>query len=388
MSIKLSMFLALCLLVSFVLIVAGKSMGQQRDFRVIEGPNLSEKLAAAAKRAGADSPQSPFWTGYALKFIPGAAVDTKIREFSGQVEDFAGLQILFSAGNGRPIETPNPAIFILHQPGGRAATRIEIYNLDRPHGFDGYPVYWLGRVGSKESLDYLRPLVEANQSDAFAVRATAAIGLHDDPSVRSSLKDLILNVPTIKVRRAAIRGLGHIKGETIFLADIVSKERDLETRINAVQAIGFSNDATALAVLERLYGSLDVKEIRKSLIDAASGNEKQAAVAAFLLRIARQDTSPELRAHATRRLSERAAHHLLQTLNEKVDINKLDFQTQLEMEKVRAASQGKPKDEAIQMLISCARTHPQVGPRVMAIISLGQFNEPQALDFFQELLGK
>ena len=388
MSIKFSMLLALCLLVSFVLIVAGKSMRQQRDFRVIEGPSLSEKLAAAVKRAGADSPQSPFWTGYAFKLRPGAAVDTEIREFSGQVEDFAGLRILFGTGNGRPVETRNPAIFILHQPGGRAATRIEIYNLDRPHGFDGYPVYWLGRVGSKESLDYLRPLVEANQSDAIAVRATAAIGLHDDPSVRASLKDLILTVSTIKVRRAAIKGLGHIKGEALFLADVVSKERDLETRINAVQAIGYSNDAKAMAVLQSLYSSLDIKDIRKSLIDAASVNEEQAAVAAFLLRIARQDDSPELCAYATRRLSERAAHHLLQTVNEKVDINKLDFQTQFEMEKVRAASQGKPKDEAMQMLINLARTHPQVGPRVMAIISLGRFNEPQALDFFQELLGK
>jgi hypothetical protein len=257
-----------------------------------------------------------------------------------------------------------------------------------PHGFDGYPVYWLGRAGSKESLDYLRPLAEANQSDALAVRATAAIGLHNDPGSRASLKDLILTVPAIKVRRAAIKGLGHIKGEAIFLADVVRKEQDLETRINAVRAIGYSNDATALAVLQSLYSSLGVKEIRKSLIDAASGNEDQAAVAAFLLRIARQDDSPELCAYATRRLSERAAHHLLQTVNEKVDINKLDFQTQLEMEKVRTASKGKPKDEAIQMLISLARTHPQVGPRVMAIISLGQYNEPQALDFFQELLGK
>lgn len=177
--------------------------GQASGFRPVAGSGLHQKLEAAVRRAHADSPGSRFWTAYQLDARPGVAVDTELMQFKGQIENFAGLQLFIGNEGGRPAQARNLAVFMLHDAGNSSVTRVEIYNLDRRRDYDGYPVYWLGRPASKESLDYLRRLAESNQPDEVAGRAAVAIALHDDPAVREVLKALVRNSPSATVRRVS-----------------------------------------------------------------------------------------------------------------------------------------------------------------------------------------
>lgn len=354
--------------------------------RQIEGSGLREKLEAAAARAREDAPRAAYWTAYKFEARPGVAVDSELAQFSGQVEDFAGLKLLFGTDGGRPAETRNLAVFILHGAAGGSVARVEIYNLDRGRGYDGHPVYWLGRVSAEESVGYLRGLAESDRPEAVAGRAAVAIALHEGAGVPAVLRELAAGSPSATARRASIYWLGRTKSERAFLAGLALDAGDVQTRTQAVQAIGLGRDAAALAALQDLYASVTDAEVRGAVVEAAVPNEEAASAGAFLLRIARHDASPELRALAARRLSERAAQHLLETLRETV--NNLDTETQLEMERVRVAALGRPKDEAVSALLNIARTHPKAGARVMAIISLGQMNEPRALDLFGEILAR
>src|SRR4030095_2438989 len=97
--------------------------------------------------------------------------------------------------------------------------------------YAGYPVYWLGRGGAEERLNLLRSLIGSVGSTEAADRLTAAIGAHDDPRVAAILKDLIRSSKVERVRTTAVSWLGHLPGETPFLATLVRDEREsLEVR--------------------------------------------------------------------------------------------------------------------------------------------------------------
>lgn len=174
--------------------------GQTSGFRPVEGSGLRQRMEAAVRRARADSPGSRFWTAYKFEARPGVAVDTELMQFKGQIENFAGVQLFIGNNMGRPVEARNLAVFMLHDAGESSVTRVEIYNLDRPRDYDGYPVYWLGQPANKESLDYLRGLAESNRPDEVAGRAAVAIALHDDPAVREVLLGLVRNSSSATVR--------------------------------------------------------------------------------------------------------------------------------------------------------------------------------------------
>lgn len=375
----------LSLVCSALTVTAGGQVSQER-FRPVEGSSLADKLEVAARRAGSDSPQTPFWTAYTFDVRPGVAVDAKLSDFNGSIEIFAGTQVFIGTENGAPAETRHLGIFVLHQPRAKSVTRVEIYNLDRERGYDSRPVYWLGHAASTESLNYLRRLAESNQSDEIAVRATVAIALHSDPSVNTILEDFVRSSSSANVRAASIYWLGQIGGEQRFLSDLVRYEGDVQKRVQAARAIGLGRDRAALATLQSLYGSVEGREVKTSLIEAALINKEGAAAATFLLQIARQEADPELRTQATRRLSELTAQHLLEERQE--NLNNLDLGTQVEMVRVEAIGRERAKDEAVSLLISVARTHPRTEVRVMAILSLGKINEPRVLNLFSELIAR
>lgn len=369
------------------MIVTVVGQGSQERFRTVEGSSLADKLDAAVRRASSDSPPTPFWTAYTFDVRPGVAVDAELARFNGRAEDFAGTQVFVGTENGAPAETRNLGIFLLHQPREKSVERVEIYNLDRRRQYDGYPVYWLGRAANTESLLYLRGLAESSPSDETALRATLAIALHSDPSVSATLEDFVRSSSSANVRAASIYWLGQIGGEQRFLADLVRNELDVQKRVQAAKAIGLSKDGAALTTLQSLYQSVAGKKVKTSLMEAALINEDRAAVAAFLLQIARQDADPELRAQATRRLSELAVQHLLEVRHE--DLNHLDLETQMEIVKVEAINQERSAQEAMPLLIDIARTHPRMGARAMAIISLGKIGStPEVLNLFSELIAQ
>ena len=376
----------LVLLIALALTSSANSLAQREGFIPIDGTNLKSKIDLAVRQGRAK--QTRFWTAYSFDVRPGIAVDYEWRS-NGNTTIVSGTNISVDS----KIETRNLGVFVLHEPADGSIARVEIYNLDRRREYSGYPVYWLGRAANEESLTYLRGIVESNQIGDSAKHSIVAIGLHDDPRVGGMLEDFVRNSKIEKVRRTAVFWLGQIPGHQSFLVDLVRNEQESTSlRKEAAFSIGISKDPGAVAALERLYGPITNREVKKQIIFAVSLNRDDDGSARskddgidFLVKVAESDPDRELRKQALFWLGQRAGKRSLEVLGNVVE--KTDDDTEVQKQAVFAISQ-RAKDEAIPLLIKIARTHPKPAVRKQAMFWLGQTGDERALEFFKEILAK
>jgi HEAT repeat protein len=370
----------------FVSLIAPTIQTQNARFITVEGASLSARYESALKTGRQLSPQTRFWTAYSFDVRPGVAVDPEAGEFQGSMSNYGDTTVFFGKANGTTIETRNLGIFLLHEADGGNVSRVEVYNLDRKREYAGYPVYWLGRGGNEESLNFLRSLVEANQSNKVAEKATLAIALHDDPRVSNLLKTFVRNSTNMDVRRTAVHWLGIIGGETNFLADLVRDDHEArDLRRSAGHALGISGDPAALGVLINLYNTIGDRELRRDLIHSVSINSNQDPAIDFLIKVAKTDPDREAKTQALFWLGHKAGEKSLGVIKEAVE--KEDEDTQVQEQAVFVISR-RPVDEAVPLLIKIARTHPKAEVRKQAMFWLGRTGDPRALAFFEEILGK
>jgi HEAT repeat protein len=302
------------------------------------------------------------------------------------MNNYGGITIFMGKSNGANVETRNLGVFVLHEAGGGAVSRVEVYNLDRQREYGTYPVYWLGRSGNEESINFLRGLAESNQTEKVVEHATVAIGLHDDPRVADVLKALVRNSKNQDVRRTAVHWLGFIGVETNFLADLIRNEsEDGDVRRSAGHALGVSRDPASLNVLTNLYGSVANRELKRNLIHSISINQNQDAAIDFLIKLARTEREGEARNQALFWLGHKAGEKSLGVLKDVVDGE--DADTEVQKHAVFVISR-RPVEEAVPLLIKIARTHRKPEVRRQAIFWLGRTGDARALAFFEEILGR
>ncbi len=359
---------------------------QGQSFINVEGADLRSKLETAAQMGRARSPQTRFWAAYSFDVRPGVAVDPDAGEFRGSMTSYGDMTVFFGKTNGIAVETRNLGVFVLYEPDGRSVVRVEVYNLDRKREYSGFPVYWLGRGGNEESLNFLRGLAEMNLDNRVVENATVAVALHDDPRVGEVLKSLVRNSKNQEVRRTAVHWLGITGVETSFLADLVRNENeDGEVRRAAGHALGVSSDPTSLTTLINLYGSVGEQELRRSLIHSISINSNQEPAIDFLIKLAKSERDGEARNQALFWLGHKAGEKALGVLKETVE--REDDDTEVQKHAVFVISR-RPANEAVPLLIKIARTHAKPEVRKQAIFWLGRTGDARALAFFEEILGK
>ncbi|HZS07412.1 MAG TPA: HEAT repeat domain-containing protein [Blastocatellia bacterium] len=353
----------------------------QRDrFIQVEGANLQAKLDAAIRQARGSSQAAKFWTAWSFDVRPGVSVDVDYHGRGGSVNVFDGTSISFDP----QFETRNLGIFVLHETTGNVISRIEVYNLDRPREYSGYPVYWLGRANNEESLNYLKGQVEATADRRVGEHGVMAIALHDDPRVGGMLKQFVRDSKVEKTRSTAVFWLGQVGGEQPFLTDLARNEQEtVELRKQAVFAIGVSRDKTALATLQSLYQTATPRELKKQIIFASSVNENQNDAVTFLINLASTERDQEAKKQAIFWLGQKAGERSLKALGDTVNSN--DEETEVQKQAVFAISR-RQKDEAVPLLIKIAKTHPKAAVRKQAIFWLGQTGDERAVAYFKELL--
>jgi HEAT repeat protein len=370
----------------------------ERAFTPLQGATLQAKFDAAAAQASA-AKQARFWTAYSFDVRPGVAVDMDFVSDDGRfrvqgtwdsfesgsyfVSDFA------SASNYPGLETRSLGVFILRDPAG-AVERINVYNLARRHEYAGYPVYWAGRAPNEESLNLLRGLAESGERLGFpAADAVSAIALHDDRRVPETLLHVARTSQIDGVRVRAVRALGAppvAADVREYLAQLARDEREaLEVRRAAVSAYGRSRDSQALAFMQTLYASLTNRDLRRAALAQIARNEDRQAAAAFLIKVATQDSDNESRKTALARLGEIAGEQALGTLRQTAVSN--DADTELQKQALVAISR-RPASESVPLLINIARTHPKPEVRRHAFILLGRTNDPAAVEFLKSVLIK
>jgi HEAT repeat protein len=349
---------------------------QRQNFIPVAGTDLKSKLEAAVKQGRAAAKSAPFWVAYTFDVRPGIAIDPDIEQFSGSMNNFGGTTVFQGKVNGVTIETRNLGLFLLHDPQGQI-TRAEIYNLERKHEYSNYPVYWLGRAGNDESLNYLLGLVESSRSEKVVETANVALAVHDDRRVNEILRGFVLKSSNQDVRKTSVYWLGHIGGEHAILSDLVRNEREnKELRESAAHAVGLTRDEAAMTAIQSLYAAVAEGDLRAALVHSAAHNENEAAASAFLLRVARTDRDKDVKAQAVHRLGQFDTE---QIVDELMKIYAADREEDVRQGVLHALSQMSNR-RAHARLLEIARAGDDIESRVQAIHWLGQRDEAGTLD--------
>ncbi len=361
--------------------------GQTKSFIPVEGASLKAKIDNGVTQGRAGAPGGRFWVGYQFEARPGVAIDFEVVDSSGGVYfSIDGTSMSFDSR----YETRELGLFLLFEKERDVFTRAEVYNLRRTHEFSSYPVYWAGRAGNEESLNYLKAFVDSSapEINRLADRATFAIALHDDARVETILTDMIRRPISEPARSRAIYWLGYTpesQTKNNLLAEIVRNNQEgSEARQQAMSALGLSRAAATLPLLENLFETMTAREIKRRALSGIARNDNHDGAATYLIRIAETEKELELRKSAIASLGRIAGEKSLGALT-----NTLDSDPDTEIQKQAVIAIGRrPKDEAIPILIRTARSHPKMQVRKVAIQVLGQTGDERAVAFFRELLGK
>ena len=372
---------------AIVLTIVVGVTAQTKNFTPVEGASLKAKIENAVTQGRANVPGGRFWVGYQFEARPGVAIDFEVVDSNGGVYfSMDGTSMTFDSR----YETRELGLFLLFDTQRDLFSRAEVYNLRRTHEFSSYPVYWAGKIGNEESLNYLRSLVDSPSPEInrLADRATFAIALHDDARVESILTELIRGPVTEPIRSRAIYWLGYTPesaAKNTFLAEIARNQQEWgDARQQAMSALGMSRSAATLPLLENLYETMTARELKRRALGGIARNDNRDGAATYLIHVAETEKELELRKSAISSLGRVAGEKSLGALTNTLDS---DSETEIQKQAVMAISR-RPRDEAIPILIRTARSHPKMQVRKVAIQALGQTGDERAVAFFRELLGK
>jgi HEAT repeat protein len=348
-----------------------------QNFIPVDGTSLKAKIDSAVRMGRGSARSGKFWIGYQFNVNPGVTIDV----------DWKGRKSDNDPSSTTRYETRNVGIFLLRDSASDAIARVEVYNLERQHDYNGYPVYWLGRAANDESLNLLKELADKDVTEKVGERATMALAMHDDSRVGSLLESLVRNSTAERIRKSAVFWLGQTEGETAFLSELVRNEQEgTEIRKQAAFAIGVSQDPMALTALQNLYGQVSNREVKKQVIFGAFVHNKNADNSAdFLIQVAEKESDREVRKQAIFWLGQKAGQRTLEALGNTVE--RSDEDTEVQKQAVFSISQRK-KDESVPMLIKIAKTHAKPEVRKQALFWLGQIDDERALELFKEILSK
>ena len=378
------------IIIFILLALAPSALAQaEQGFTPVQGASFQAKQDAAIAQAAA-ARQARFWTAYSFDVRPGVAVDVDFVSDDGHFM-IQGTWDVSDSGyilNYPGIETRSLGVFALRDSTGQVE-RVDIFNLARRHEYAGYPVYWLGRAGNEESLNFLRAVAEGLKSSDLAADAVHAIALHDDRRVPEVLQHVARTSQFEGVRARAVRSLGDapVAEETRqYLAQLARDEHEsLQVRAAAVSAYGRTREAQSLPFLESLYNTLTNRDLRRAALTQIARNDERTSATAFLIRVATQDADTELRKQAVARLGEIAGEQALGTL--KRTATAMDADTELQKQAVTAIAR-RPASESVPLLINIAKTHPKPEVRKQAFVLLGRTNDPAAVEFLKSVLTK
>lgn len=377
----------IALVIAIALTMVNGISAQTKNFIPVEGASLRAKIDSAITQGRTNAQGGRFWVGYQFEARPGVAIDFDVVDNNGGVYfSMDGTSMTFDSR----YETRELGLFLLFDTQRDLFTRAEVYNLRRAHEFSGYPVYWAGRAGNEESLNYLKSFIDSASPEInrLADRATFAVALHDDARVESILTGMIRRPITEPVRSRAIYWLGFTpesQAKNTLLAEIVRNPQESgDARQQAMSALGMSRAAATLPLLENLFETMTARELRRRALSGIARNDNRDGAATYLIRIAETEKELELRKSAISSLGRIAGEKSLGALT-----NALDSSPETEIQKQAVIAIGRrPKDEAIPILIRTARSHPKMQVRKVAIQVLGQTGDERAVAFFRELLGK
>lgn len=370
-----------------LLATATIAAGQAKQFIPVEGTTLKAKFDNALAQGRNNASGGRFWVGYQFEVRPGVATDFEVVDSAGGV--FISMDGTSMMSDSR-YETRELGLFFLYEVPRDQFTRVEVYNLKRNHEFSGYPVYWAGRIGNDESLNYLKSIIDSPspEMNRLADSATSAIAMHDDARVETMLTELIRRPLNEPLRSRAIYWLGNTPESTaknnLFTEIIRNQQESSEARLSAMSALAMSRSAATLPLLQNLYETMSGRDLKRRALTGISRSDNSDGAATYLIHIAETEKEFDLRKSAILALGKVASQKSVAALNNMIEN---EAQVELQQQAVIAIAR-RPKDESVPVLIRVARSHPKMPVRKQAIQLLGQTGDERAVALFRELLSK
>lgn len=362
------------------------SLAQAKSFIPVEGVNLKSKIDNAITAGRANAVNGRFWFAYQFDVRPGVGVDFEIVDTGGNIVFMDGQSTTIDPRH----ETRELGLFLLFDTQRESFIRADIFNLRRNREYSNYPVYWAGRISNEDSLNYLKSIIDstAPEMTRLAERAIFAIALHDDARVDAMLTEMIRRPVADAARKNAIQWLGHTPESqaknTLFAEIVRNSQESTDARHSAMSSLAMSRSAAALPLLQNLFETMPVRELRRRALHGIARNDNSDGAATYLIRVSENEKDMELRKSAIVNLGRVAGQKSLGALT-----STIDGDAEVELQKQAVVAIGRRnKDEAVPILIRVARNHPKMPVRKTAIQVLGQTGDERAVAFFRELLSK
>ena len=277
---------------TIALLLCCVALGQTKNFIPVEGANLKAKLDSAVTAGKANAPQGRFWVGYQFEARSGVAIDFEVVDSAGGIYfSTDGTSMMFDQRH----ETRELGLFLLFDEQREQFIRAEVYNLRREREFSNYPVYWAGRIGNEESLNYLKSIIESSapEMNRLSERAVFAVALHDDARVDSMLIEMIRRPMAEPMRSRAIYWLGHTPEtqtkNTLFTEIVRNTQESSEVRHQAMSALAMSRSAGTLPLFQNLFETMTARELKRRALTGIARNDNSDAAATYLIRVAESD---------------------------------------------------------------------------------------------------
>ncbi|MFQ6069827.1 MAG: HEAT repeat domain-containing protein [Candidatus Aminicenantales bacterium] len=355
------------LAIAFFTLFAPQLAGNPTDFlrgkvHFIDKRNLSleQKLQLAGREFKKLKSGNYFMVGYIFRCWYKIKIDGCFSSREPYRVKHEKGKIIISSSEGKRSfshgeeEKADVGLLLMNKIEGRniTVTDAELIDPDNTYQFETPPLFWLGKTGTKESMEYLQRVFD-KEDMGIRKHLVFIISLHDSPERYDFLKRTALSDGDESIRKNAVFWLGNYRDKKsfIYLKDMMNKLRSAELKKQVVFALYLS----------------DLKEAVKELA-----------------RIARNDGIPQVRKNAIFWLGQKASTECVKALK---DVVEREDDLKLKKQAVFAISQL-PKEKSVPLLIDIARTNRSQEVRKNAIFWLSQSGDSRAVKFFEEILLK
>lgn len=194
------------------------------------------------------------------------------------------------------------------EPGERALDLLlQIARTDPDDAVRREAIETIAQVHDPKSVGILRDLANNSTNSTIQIEAVESLGETDDPAATPVLRDIARRHPRSEVRKRALETLGnsHDDQQAIdALVEAARSEIDGDVVTSALESLGDSKSAAALAALASLARPNEPLELRRRAMEAYGENTRPTVALNFLRDVIARDPDPSIRMRALGLLGE------------------------------------------------------------------------------------
>jgi TolA-binding protein len=278
----------------------------ERFDKVISGKNPSSRADGAY-----------YWKAYSLNKLGKrdealAALAELTKQFpqSGWLNDAKALQAEVQQAKGQPVSPENQADedlklyainALINSDADRAVPLLEglLSNPKMSPRLKERALFVLAQSRSDKAHEIVGRYAKGGSNPDLQLTAVRYLGSYRSKESRQLLSEVYASVNDVNVKRAVLRSYENSR-DIEHLTAIAKSEQNMDLRREAIRQLGNIRDDQTVANLVSIYGAQSDKEIKTEIINSL-GNQ---GAAKQIIECARQESDPDLKKTAVRRLSE------------------------------------------------------------------------------------